>query len=72
MTLYVCPYNSPIPSSLTLGCIGTAQYMLVGMGQSLVIATDFEFISAQSPFSMKGLLIHDWSLLQYQGFLPAG
>ena len=31
--------------------------VLTGMGQPLVIATAFEFISAQSPFSMKGLLI---------------
>ena len=31
--------------------------ILVGVGQPLVMATSFEFISAQSPSSMKGLLV---------------
>ena len=31
--------------------------LLVGIGRPLVIATAFEFISAQSPSSMKGLLV---------------
>ena len=32
-------------------------YLLLGLGQPLTMATAFEFISAQSPSSMKGLLI---------------
>ena len=31
--------------------------LLLGIGQPLVMATSFEFISAQSPSSMKGLLV---------------
>ena len=32
-------------------------YLLLGLGQPLTMATAFEFISAQSPSSMKGLLV---------------
>ena len=31
--------------------------LLLGLGSPLVMATTFEFISAQSPFAMKGLLV---------------
>ena len=31
--------------------------VLLGLGPPLVVATVFEFISAQSPFAMKGLLV---------------
>ena len=31
--------------------------LLLGLGSPLVMATSFEFISAQSPFAMKGLLV---------------
>ena len=31
--------------------------VLVGIGSPLIMATGFEFISAQSPSSMKGLLV---------------
>ena len=33
------------------------QGVLLGLGPPLVMATAFEFISAQSPFAMKGLLV---------------
>ena len=32
-------------------------YLLLGLGQPLTVAAAFEFISAQSPSSMKGLLV---------------
>ena len=32
-------------------------YLLLGLGQPLIMASAFEFISAQSPSSMKGLLV---------------
>ena len=43
---------------------------LLGICAPLVKATTFEFISAQSPSSMKGLLVGVLIFL-YQSFLPA-
>ena len=51
--------------------------LLLGIGQPLVMATSFEFISAQSPSSMKGLLVGVFlsiqaffRLLSGAGFFP--
>ena len=44
--------------------------LLLGIGPMIVSVTTFEFISAQSPFAMKGLLVGVF-FFNYQGSLPA-
>ena len=55
----LCMYakNSHLPLLHLHWAVLILPSVLVGVGQPLVIATAFEFISAQSSFSMKGLLV---------------
>ena len=49
--------RSNLSSSCTMQAVLLIPGLLLGLGSPIVMATTFEFISAQSPSSMKGLLV---------------
>ena len=57
MCMFTLSHDTALPSlNLSFGYLFIPD-ILVGIGSPLVMATTFEFISAQSPSAMKGLLV---------------